>query len=330
MRARSDRPYILSNRSWIDGRQIGGRVIRADTFPDRSGRYRWRLIKALARRRYAAILIDCDPSWVVFVCAAKKALFLHCRILCVDLVLTRPNGVVGYLKYIVRRWLFTEVDRFVFYFRRTDEVQRVYRIPATRTRYLPFKANTLSALLEMQTADEGYFLACGRSNRDFRTLFEAVRQLPYDCRVLAPWDDLRGHGTVIDGVECPKNVSLVSDDGSVESWNRWIAGARAVVLPIEPGMLSPSGIGTYLVAMALGKCVIITEGPATWDMLTNDRAVLIPPRDVQSLRAALVRVAEDVAFRESIALKGREYALSLGGEDRLRSDVTQELAELLA
>jgi len=321
---------VLTNRSWLHGRAVGSRQVISEPFPSTAREY-WRVVAGLIRSKYDAALVDCDVSRAAFLCIIKKVFpFVRCRILCVDLVLTRPNNLLGRAKFLVRRWLLEEVDRFVFYFRRTGELRGVYRIPEERVRYVPFKPNTLSSLMQMEPTDEGYFLACGRSNRDLRTLFQAFSQLPYDCRVLAPWDNLAIHGTTMDGIECPKNVSLVSDDGTPESWNRWIAGARAIVLAIEPGMLSPSGIGTYLVAMALGKCVIITEGPATWDMLDDRTAVLIPPQDAESLRAAVVRVAEDQSFRDEFERKGREYALSLGGEERLRTDVIRELSDLMS
>jgi glycosyltransferase involved in cell wall biosynthesis len=134
----------------------------------------------------------------------------------------------------------------------------------------------------------------------------------------------------VEGLERPPNVVLESDDGSADSWNRWIGRCRAVVLPIQPGMLSPSGIGTYLVAMALGKCVIMTSGPATIGLIDRGEAVLVPPRDVGALREAVDRVARDAGYRAEVALRGQQYALSLGGEERLRTDLLGQLQSLLA
>jgi glycosyltransferase involved in cell wall biosynthesis len=321
---------ILANREWIRGKTADGRSLVGDALPPLSAPW-WRKLKAVALWRYEAVIIQVDAEWVLLACVAKKLIpFVRCRIMCVDLILTRPDsGLLSRAKFLVRRWLLREVDRFVFYFRQTDELQHVYDIASDRIRYVPFKPNTRDALLAMQTSDDGYFLSCGRSNRDLETLFEAFRHLPYECRVLARWSDLEHHGTRIDGLERPENVRLISDDGSVDSWNAWIARARAVVLPIQPGALSPSGIGSYLVAMALNKCVIITKGPATWQILSDSNAVLVPPRDASSLARAVTRVAEDRKYRESVAANGREYALSLGGESRLQSDLIRELVELI-
>lgn len=320
---------VLTNASWLDGAQLSGRPLSVTRLAAEG--LRLRQLALLALGRYDAVLLNIEARWLYLACLAKKLLpFLRCRILSVDLVLTRPRGPRERLRHVLQRWLLREVDRFLFYFRDTREVERVFSLPPERIRYVPFKVNTLEKVLATPVSDEGFFLACGRSNRDYATLCAAFRELPYRCFILAPWGATEEHGTRLEGQVCPPNVTLISDDGSPDSWNRWIARARAVVLPIEPGNLSPSGIGTYLVAMALGKCVVITRSVATEGLLTDRIAALVPPRDVEALREAVRRVAEDGAYRRTVAEAGRRYALSLGGEERLRRDVVRELDELLA
>src|SRR5262245_14869141 len=321
---------LLSNRGWLAGRSAGGRSVEPVEIG--TGRSKWRdSLSALAVWRYDAALIDCNSRLTLVVCLGKKLFpFARCRLVSVDIILTKPKGgLPSQTGFALRRWLLREVDRFVLYFRDSADLQRVYSIPDERVRYVPFKVNTSDRLKTLQTADEQFFLACGRSNRDYATLFEAVRGLDCRIKILAPWKELEMHGTVVPGVERPPNVELVSDDGSADSWNAWIARSTAVVLPIEPGMLSPSGIGTYLVAMALAKCVIITEGPATRRILDESNAVLVQPRDASSLRRAIQRVSKDTEFRNRIARAGQAYALSLGGEERLRGDLMREIADIV-
>lgn len=318
---------ILTNTSWLDGHEVAGRPVTPVRLPETSSLRQ--MLRYLALWRYDGAFLNIESRWLLLLCMAKKLLpFSRFRILSIDLILNRPRGLKGYLRFYLRRWLLGEVDRFVLYYRDTAEVERIYAIPQDRVRYVPFKVNTLEQLQEMPVEDEGFFLACGRSNRDYRTLCAALSRLPYACKILAPWGAEREHGTRFDGVEVPPNVELVSDDGSAESWNRWISRARAVVLPIAPGRLSPSGISTYLVAMALGKCVIITESPATSRILDDTMAVLVPPSDEEAMYRALARVAEDAEYREWVASVGKRYALSLGGEERLTRDLREELADL--
>ncbi len=319
---------VLSNTDWLDGQEVRGRPVEVGRL---QGRPSLRRLFGPARLwSYDAALMNTGPSWVLALCALKKLVpWSRLRILAIDLILT-PPGFDGPLRFRMRRWLLREVDRFVFYFRDTAALQRAYGIEADRIRYVPFKPNTLEQLRTLEPSDEGFLLACGRSNRDYATLCEAMRGLPHTCFVLVSPRDAAAHGTLLDGLEPPPNVRFISDDGSTGSWNAWVARCRALVLPILPGMFSPSGIGAYLVGMALGKPVVMTEGPATRGLLDERMAALVPPGDAARLRAAILRVTEDERYRSEIAAAGKAYALSLGGEQRLRQDMRERLAELLA
>src|SRR5258708_22338105 len=67
-----------------------------------------------------------------------------------------------------------------------------------------------------------------------------------------------------------------------------------------------AGIGVYIEAMALRKCVIISSGLGVGDVLT-DQAVLVPPGDPSELRSAIVRMWSDDALRAAYAERARRY-----------------------
>jgi glycosyltransferase involved in cell wall biosynthesis len=76
--------------------------------------------------------------------------------------------------------------------------------------------------------------------------------------------------------------------------------------------------------------VIISDCPSTRDILINDEnAILVPMRDPESLRQAIRRAWDDDAYRQRIAARGREYALSLGGEETLARNVAQAVVDFL-
>ncbi len=321
-------PRVLTNTRWFDG--PGDERTRVEPVRVRGGGAWLGRLRNLMLWRYDAVVLNIDRRRLLTLCAVKKLLpFLRCPLVSVDLILTKPRGWRGYPAFLLRRWLLKEVDLFLLYFRDTGELRRVYGIPAGRVRYIPFKVNQLEHVLSLPSTDDGFFLACGRSNRDYGTLCRAFEGLPYRCRILAPWAEAETHGTRFTGEELPENVEMVSDDGTPQSWNAWIARATAVILPIEPGMMSPSGIGTYLVAMALGKPVVITDSPSTRGILDDGQALVIPPRDAEALRDAVTRLGEDAGLRGRVGAAGRAYALSLGGEGRLARDVLHELNRLL-
>ncbi|MBK6849905.1 MAG: glycosyltransferase [Proteobacteria bacterium] len=318
---------ILTNAGWFDGRRHQGQALLTERLSD--GSPAGLLGDLAALRRADLAVFNVAPRQLLLAAAAKRSL-LGARpyLVSVDLILRRPTGLRQRVRLRGIRSLLRAVDLFIFYFKDTAELCRLYEIPAERVCYVPFKVNDLEAVRRTATGDEGYFLACGQSNRDYTTLCRAVEGLPHRTVILAPFGRAaQRHGTtfVPGSAGCPANVEPVCDDGSPASWLRWLAAARAVVLPIEPGMLSPSGIGTYLVAMALGKCVVITESAATRELLDAQTAVIVPPADPEALRGALLRVAEDDAFRRQIAAAGQRYALALGDEQRLAADIYREV-----
>jgi hypothetical protein len=77
--------------------------------------------------------------------------------------------------------------------------------------------------------------------------------------------------------------------------------------------------------MALKKCVIISSGPTTDGILTEDIAVMVPPEDPKALRYAIEKVFNDETYRKRIAENGYNYAVSLGDEKRLHDSIIKEI-----
>jgi glycosyltransferase involved in cell wall biosynthesis len=282
-----------------------------------------------------ARLYDCD--YVVINCAARDLLiycllkaaapFSAAKIVSLDTVLPvpRPAGVRQRLSLAVKKLLFRQVHLFIEYFRDTAGYERHYGMPRSRFRYIPFKVNRLHRILRTATSDGGYIFCGGNTRRDFQTLIAAVRGLPYPVRIVTMSDAvIAGHGSALNEGELPLNVEVVRHDGS-ETFVDHMASARLAVLPIKRDNISASGIGVYLASMALGKCVITSEGPAVDGVVPPGAAVIVPPERPAELRDAIVHAWTDAAFRERTAAAGRAYALSLGGEERLGQSVLDVL-----
>ena len=104
-----------------------------------------------------------------------------------------------------------------------------------------------------------------------------------------------------------------------KSWLEYIDRAKIVVIPLLPRSGYAPGLSLYLMAMAMKKCVIITEGLSTRGILTN-QAIIIPPEDPTALAEAIRRVWNDAELRERVAVAGQCYASGLAGEARLLGD----------
>ena len=99
-----------------------------------------------------------------------------------------------------------------------------------------------------------------------------------------------------------------------------------VVIPTKKRDFASTGTSVYLMSMALGKCVIISAGPTSDEILSDGQAVIVPPEDPLALRQAIQRVYEDDSYRNQIAQTGRGYALSLGNEETFFQTLLTDIA----
>jgi glycosyltransferase involved in cell wall biosynthesis len=228
--------------------------------------------------------------------------------------------------------LFSRVDRFVLYFKDLRGYQRFYGIGPDRALYVPFKVNGWEKICAQPrgSAEGDYVLCAGRTLRDIETFVEAMKLAGCPGVLLQQKRELlTEHGTSAWSGELPQSVKLIIDDSDeIEPYLSMIEKASMVVIPRFRGDIAPTGISTYLVAMALNKCVIISEGPGAEDVLT-DEAVIVPAEDPEALAEQIGLLWNDAALRTTIASRGLEYAATVGGKERLHRHILRASIESL-
>lgn len=281
--------------------------------------------------QHDVILLNQSAGKLLAVCLFRWLWPLgHCRLVSVDLVLPRPTTLSGHISCWLKKVLLRRVNLFVHYFKDLEGYERYYGISPDRSKYIPFKVNNYHRISELrQSAQAGsYVLFVGRSHRDPHTFLQAMSRVPYPAILLCQDSKvLQEHGTSPVGWAVPHNVKVVQDDGTAESWLNYLAGAKLVVIAVHPRTISAAGIGTYLEAMALGKCTIITECPATRGLL-RDEAIIVPPEDPEILADSIRKAWEHEPFRKTYEEKGRAYATQCGDEHRLLQDLIQLCQEV--
>ena len=285
-------------------------------------------------RQADLVIVNCDVSLAMKL-AALYLIFPFWRrpILGHDLVLRKPLTLRARLGLPLKRFLLSRIDHFSLHFRILDGYRKYFGIRPERVSYLPSKPN-IRYRYEYKVGPDGEYILCfGRSERDYDTFFEAMTKLA-DLPAVIPPPNLpafRKHAARFtwDVNRLPPNVRMVEDDGSVQSLIRIIEKAKVVVLPTLASRIAPSGIGTYLNAMLMGKCVIASHGVATTDVLLEGEALLTPPEDPDALAEMIRRVWEDKELRERTAEAGRKYSEACGGEPELRQRVLDRALEKL-
>ena len=246
------------------------------------------------------------------------------RLVSVDLILRTPKTLIGRFKAFFKRIFFSRVDCFILYFKNVQGYRRYYGIGPDRAVYVPFKVNGWGQIVARPRGNsEGdYVLCAGRTLRDIDTFVEAMRRAGCPGMLLQQRRELLdAHGTSAWSGDLPPNLKLVIDDSDrLEDFIDFIAKARLVVIPRFKHDIAASGISTYLVAMALNKCVIISEGPGADDVL-EEQAIMVPPEHPEKLAEEIKNLWDDEERRARVASRGYEYAMSRGGYERLLSDI---------
>ncbi len=278
------------------------------------------------------VLVLSGGTWRVVGFCLMKALwpFGRCKVVAVDFILSRPIGwkqsTVAWLKGVLLR----RVDRFILHFKDTSEYERIYGIPSSKCAFVPFKVNYLEKMNsgDQPLCTEEYVFTAGRSYRDFPTFIEAMRRADYPGLLLYEEDALlKRSATDLDLSNLPPNLAAAKNEGE-QSWVEFVRRAKIVVVPLLPSTMYAPGLSLYLMAMAMGKCVIVTDGLATRGML-EDEAVIVAPKDPAALAVAIRRVWTDDALRRRTAESGRRYAERCGGESRLLADIVNQCGDLL-
>ena len=287
-----------------------------------------RLLHLLAFARSSDhLIINFEISAVMFLASALTLIPFHrCRLTTLDFFIGSPRQRIW--KPLIR-WCLNRVNRFLVYFRDASVFEREYGISPGRFHYIPFKVNAEEIIRRAEVCDEGYIFTGGQSRRDFATLFAAVAPLGYPVKIVTSQEaEMRIHGSSLAGLEVPPNVEISTNDSSAEFFVRTMAGARLVALLIIRDTRTQAGIGVYLQAMALRKCVIISSGLGVSDVLTKDQALIVPAGDAASLRQAIERAWNDEALRQRYESAGYRHVSRLGGEDELgRRVLTAVLSE---
>ena len=155
-----------------------------------------------------------------------------------------------------------------------------------RVHFLPLGVD--ASRIPPEGPDEGYVLSVGRDlARDYRTLFEAAKELPMPIRV----------------VTSPKNVAGLAPSANVrldfdlpyEQIPQLYQKASMVVVPVRAADYlagsDASGQYGYLEPMAYGKAVIVSDRPGARDYISpGGDGILVPPEDPAALRKAILEL----------------------------------------
>lgn len=238
-----------------------------------------------------------------------------------DANLKKPKTPIERIVFLTKGFMINQCNKFIVMHKDLSEYYRYYAIDKSKVEYVPFKSNCYEIRDTIEIEDGGYILSCGASHRDYDTLIKAVRET--DIKVIIVLPNQAGaalHKSRLSEGDIPENVEIIRHDFSRNSWYDFLRKASIVVIPIDSDCIQPAGISVYLEAMSLGKPTIISKGPST-NGLIQDEAILVDRENPDQLKEAIESLERNRELRNFISEKGKEYALSLEGIDRLTRDL---------
>jgi glycosyltransferase involved in cell wall biosynthesis len=170
-------------------------------------------------------------------------------------------------------------------------------------------------------AEDDYIFTGGWQHRDYRTLFAALEGLAMPVKIAAP-------AARIDA-PVPDNAHLLGTV-SREAYLQALARARLVVLSLDNRVLRFPGVITYVLAMRLGKCVIVNDPRGACSYIdSGTTGVLVRNRDPAALRDALTSLWEDEPRRQWLGAQARAYAAQNLSTARYLADLRRLTAQMV-
>ncbi|PZN93817.1 MAG: hypothetical protein DCF31_11370 [Alphaproteobacteria bacterium] len=165
-------------------------------------------------------------------------------------------------------------------------------LPKERFLFVPLQRGVVQ-VETYDTGDKPFLVSLGSAGRDYSTLFAAVAGQDQRVIVVAKPD-------VLAGLDVPSNVEVLNGLSLLECQS---LASRAVagVVPIS-NLDTASGQVSFLMLMALGVPVIVTDCPGSRDYLIDGHdALIVPPGDTDALRLAILKVWKNEDFRKRLA-----------------------------
>lgn len=217
------------------------------------------------------------------------------------------NFNLGVVPRGAKRWVLQKalerVDRFVVHSNwEREQYSRCFEISMERFEFVPVqRAMPDTPSFESKGGSpRDFVLAMGTAQRDYKTLFEALKRTGYPAVVVSG-------DVALAGLDVPDNVTIKQNLSYDACW-QLLVEARFSVLPVKVKS-GASGQTTIVDAMFRGSAIVVTRCPGLSDYLEEgETGLFYEPEDAGSLASQLERLWDDDTLRVDLAKRARGYA----------------------
>ncbi|MBE9125777.1 MULTISPECIES: glycosyltransferase family 4 protein [unclassified Coleofasciculus] len=198
------------------------------------------------------------------------------------------------------RTAFKDIDRFIVHSQReVNNYSQWLELPRERFEFVPLQRSQIPVTYKEET-NNPFILAMGSANRDYPTLFEAVKKLGLRTVVVVGQHTLKG-------LTIPTSVEVRSGLTRHECYCL-AQQARVNVVPLL-NHETAAGQVTIIEAMRMGRAVIATQCIGSEDYIKEgETGFLVKPHSVNDLAQAIELLWKNQELRNRLGKAGSRYA----------------------
>jgi len=174
-----------------------------------------------------------------------------------------------------------------------------------------------------------FFLATGKTGRDYKTLIKAANQTNAKIKIIGPNSQKPENIPInVNWIDTSRNPPDQAID--YPTLKEWYAQCSGVCIPLSGDADDTCGYTNMLEGMAMSKPVIMTRsGCLHIDPATRNFGMLVKPRDAQGWSDAMNRIVKDENFASECGMNGREIAEKEFSSQRFNRDVISFICEVI-
>jgi glycosyltransferase involved in cell wall biosynthesis len=253
----------------------------------------WRVLKVLIRHRRADAIVSVFESNALLLLLLRRLFLFRPKVLLWD---ASTGSDWRALKWI-QRFVIPRFDGFLMLITEQQVALKSFQ-PRGLIRVIGYNIDE-TFYRPASDATEEYILAVGDDiSRDYPTMLEAVAAVQRPVIIKSSWrpSDLSS---------VPTNVRFLSERLSTEELRRLYAGARIVIVPLQPTKHA-GGITALFEAMAMGKPTVVTACPMSQDFVIDGvHALVVPPDDAIAMEAAIRKLDNEPMTRALLSGQAR-------------------------
>lgn len=202
-------------------------------------------------------------------------------------------------KKILARSALKHVDKFIV----SSSIEKIkyseyLNLPLSKFEFIPLHRPIIEPT-EHENKETPFILSMGAANRDYATLFKAIKDLPYKLIVVCPKERLTS-------LSIPKNVEILSNL-TIDQCRKLVQQAKLNIVPIK-NQQTASGQVTVIEAMMFKKTVIATNSIGTIDYIEHGKTGwLTGNQSVSDLIDAIAKLWADDTLRNTIAEQAHQF-----------------------